>query len=77
MLTTAAAAEAISKSMPAFDSETVECVCAPGRILRQAVFAERDQPPFDRVTMDGIAIKHRALANGVRSFRIAHTQHAG
>lgn len=77
MLTTAAAAEAISQSMPAFDSETVECVSAPGRILRQAVFAERDQPPFDRVTMDGIAINHRALASGVRSFRIAHTQHAG
>ena len=27
-----------------------------GRILRENVSADRDFPPFDRVTMDGIAI---------------------
>ncbi|HZW60578.1 MAG TPA: molybdopterin molybdotransferase MoeA, partial [Woeseiaceae bacterium] len=33
--------------------------------------------PFDRVTMDGIALRHSALAAGRRRFRIAGTQHAG
>ena len=77
MLTTAAAKEAISQALTDFGIESVACDAAAGRVLRQAVVAERDQPPFDRVTMDGIAIRYDALARGVRSFRIAGTQHAG
>jgi molybdopterin molybdotransferase len=77
MLTTAAARAAIARALPAFGSEPVDCAAATGRVLRQTVFAERDQPPFDRVTMDGIAVNHDALARGIRAFRIAATQHAG
>lgn len=77
MLTTQAAKEAIALAMPAFGSESLECSAAGGRVLRQAVFAERDQPPFNRVTMDGIAVRYDALARGSRSFRIDGTQHAG
>jgi molybdopterin molybdotransferase len=77
MLTTKAAKEAIALAMPAFGSEPVDTVTAYGRVLRQTVLAERDQPPFDRVTMDGIAISYDALDRGTRSFRIAGTQHAG
>ena len=50
---------------------------AQGEILRQTITAERDQPPFDRVTMDGIAIRHGAFAAGLRTFRVAGTQGAG
>ncbi len=50
---------------------------AQGEVLRQTITAERDQPPFDRVTMDGIAIRHSALADGAVSFRLAGTQGAG
>ena len=48
-----------------------------GRILRQPVRAERDNPPFDRVCMDGIAVDSRAVAQGLRHFRIQATQAAG
>lgn len=48
-----------------------------GRILRQDVFAERDNPPFDRVCMDGVAIAGRSFAGGVRTFRLQATQAAG
>jgi molybdopterin molybdotransferase len=48
-----------------------------GRILRQVVLAERDNPPFDRVCMDGIAITSRAFESGARRFRIQATQGAG
>lgn len=48
-----------------------------GAVLREPIRAERDQPPFDRVTMDGIAIASRALAGGRREFRIAGVQGAG
>src|SRR5688572_25257996 len=51
-----------------------DCV---GRVLAEDVAAERDQPPFDRVTMDGIAIAFRDFAAGTREFEVIGTQAAG
>jgi len=48
-----------------------------GAILRQDVYAERDNPPFDRVCMDGIAIQSSMLERGARRFEIEATQAAG
>jgi len=48
-----------------------------GAVLAQSVRAERDQPPFDRVTMDGIAFSCAAWRDGRRRFRIAGVQAAG
>jgi molybdopterin molybdotransferase len=48
-----------------------------GRTLRQDVHAERDNPPFDRVCMDGIAIDSAAFARGVRRYTIEASQPAG
>jgi len=50
---------------------------AGGEVLHQEISAERDQPPFDRVTMDGIAIRHSAFAGGLRAFTVAGTLGAG
>lgn len=77
MITTTAATQAITAAMPAFATEYVPLAQAVGRILQQAVAAERDQPPFDRVMMDGIAVRHESLASGNRRFTIQGTQHAG
>ncbi len=77
MLTTEEARKAIAESMAAFDTEAVALADAAGRILRQSVNAERDQPPFDRVTMDGIALDYATLSNGARRFAIQSTQAAG
>ncbi len=77
MLTTAEAQEAVLAAMPDFPAEPVDVGCVTGRVLRQRVVAERDQPPFDRVMMDGIAICHADYANGTRSFLIQATQAAG
>jgi len=48
-----------------------------GAVLAQSVRAERDQPPFDRVTMDGIAFSCAAWREGRRRFCIAGVQAAG
>lgn len=48
-----------------------------GATLRERVIAAFDQPPFDRVTMDGIAFAFAAYQQGRRAFRIAATQAAG
>lgn len=75
MLTTAEARNAILAAMRPADAERVTVASASGRVLRQGVLAERDQPPFDRVTMDGIAIRHGDAVAG--RFPIQATQAAG
>ncbi len=77
VLTTAEARDAVLAAMPVFPDVSVSADNATGRILRQVVRAERDQPPFDRVTMDGIALVHANYAAGARSFEIQATQAAG
>lgn len=47
------------------------------RILAEPLVADRDFPPFNRVTMDGIAIQWQSYANGQRSFKIESIQTAG
>lgn len=71
----AEAAALIAQHMPACAEQTLPLDECAGAVLRQAVTAERDQPPFDRVTMDGIAI--RASEPQRRSFRLIGTQAAG
>jgi len=63
--------------MPRFPARPEPLQTCVGRVLAEDVRAERDQPPFDRVTMDGIAIAYRDLAGCGRSFAVAGTQAAG
>lgn len=60
-----------------FGAEEVPLLQLPGRVLAQPVKADRDMPPFDRVTMDGIAIAWQAFAAGKRAFFIEKIQAAG
>jgi len=60
--------------LPAESRRLEECI---GQILRQDVYAERDNPPFDRVCMDGIAIASAVLGSGLRRFTIESIQAAG
>jgi molybdopterin molybdotransferase len=77
VLTTVEATHAIRKAMAPFDSETLPLDKAIGRVLRQPVHAERDQPPFDRVMMDGVAIRFADFDEGQRRFPVQSRQHAG
>lgn len=77
MLTTAEAREAILAAMPVFAATSIGLDNSVGRILRQSVVAERDQPPFDRVMMDGIALRFDELDAGRLEFPIQGMQAAG
>jgi len=46
-------------------------------VLAEDIKADRDLPPFNRVTMDGIAVKYHAIESGINSFHIKATQAAG
>lgn len=77
MLSTADARDAILAAIPTSATEAVPVDKSTGRTLREGVCAERDQPPFDRVMMDGIAISYADFDNGARRFLIQATQAAG
>ena len=77
VITTGEARDAILAALSAFDSESISSNSSTGRVLRQTVVAERDQPPFDRVMMDGIAIAFSDYDAGTRSFPVQATQAAG
>ncbi len=68
------AIEARISPLPAESRPLQHCV---GATLRQDVYAERDNPPFDRVCMDGIAIHGGALSRGLLRFVVEATQPAG
>lgn len=59
------------------EEKIVPLEAANGQILREDLLADRDFPPFDRVTMDGIAIDYKSFANGNRSFKIESVGPAG
>ncbi|MGB5508842.1 molybdopterin molybdotransferase MoeA [Robiginitalea sp.] len=48
-----------------------------GAHLAEDLLADRDFPPFDRVTMDGISLSYEAFANGQREFPIEAVAPAG
>jgi len=76
-LTPAEASNAIEASLQPLPPEHVPLAAAAGRVLREDLYAERDQPPFDRVAMDGIAVRSAAVEQGYRSFRITGVVAAG
>jgi molybdopterin molybdotransferase len=77
VLDTAEASRVILAALPRFGTESVALGDAIGRVLQQTVRAERDQPPFDRVTMDGIAMAFDAFSRGARRFEVEARQDAG
>jgi len=56
------------------DAERVSLEQAAGRVLREPVCADADQPPFDRSSMDGYAIR---MDDRSASFRIVDRIRAG
>ena len=77
MLTPAEAEALIAQHLPCLPIESLPVAQCAGSVLRENIYAERDQPPFDRVAMDGIALNSASVAGGVRRLAIQATQAAG
>jgi molybdopterin molybdotransferase len=77
MLTPAEAEQQIARNLPCLPIESLPVGQCAGGVLRENVYTERDQPPFDRVAMDGIAVSAASVAGGLRRFIIQGTQAAG
>ncbi len=77
MITSEEAVKIIGKTGIARETEKINLRTARGRLLAEAIYADRDFPPFNRVTMDGIAINSGSWIRGNRTFIIETLQPAG
>ena len=77
MLTPAEADKLIGEHLASLPIESLPLAQCAGAVLRENIYAERDQPPFDRVAMDGIAVDSSAVKAGIRRLRIQQMQAAG
>ncbi|MDP5231725.1 MAG: molybdopterin molybdotransferase MoeA [Cellulophaga sp.] len=60
-----------------YGTETVPLLKSNFRILAETIHADRDFPPFNRATKDGIAINFATFENGTSTFKIEATVNAG
>jgi molybdopterin molybdotransferase len=77
VITPAEADLLVRANLPTFLREDCPLAQAHGRVLRADLTADRDLPPYDRVTMDGYALRADAVARGVTAFTVQGTQAAG
>src|SRR4051794_15921969 len=77
MISVAEAGKIIQSETKDYGTELIPFESALGRVLAEDIKADRDLPPYNRVTMDGIAINYAAFEKGIRSFQIKATQAAG
>ncbi|MBS0579788.1 MAG: molybdopterin molybdotransferase MoeA [Proteobacteria bacterium] len=77
MITPAEADLLIGQTLQCLPIESLPLAQCAGLVLRENIYAERDQPPFDRVAMDGIALASQAVQAGARTFRVQAIQAAG
>ncbi len=60
-----------------FGTTTNNLVDSLGHVLEEDLYADRDFPPFTRVTMDGIAFQFKVFSEGKHLFAIEGLQAAG
>jgi len=77
MISVTEAQKRLLEHLPEYSSEFVALNEVTNRVLDEDVIADRDFPAFDRVTMDGIAIRFDELIQGKQEFPIAGIQAAG
>lgn len=77
MISVSEATHIIRSEQKDYGVEYVPLAEASGRVLAEDLVTDRDMPPFDRVTMDGIALRFADLAAGCRKLSIAGIQAAG
>lgn len=77
MLSVAEAEKQVLGAVAVLPGEDCAIGEADGRVLRQPLVADRDLPPFDRVAMDGYALRCDLWEAGRRRFRVAGLQAAG
>lgn len=77
MISVNEALKIIDQNIFDFGTEKISLSQALHRILKEDWYADRPLPPYDRVTMDGIAISYDAFKKGQTQFKIESIAAAG
>jgi len=77
VITVREAEKTILQTIGLLGTERVDLEDALGRCLREPVLSDRPLPPFDRSTMDGVALSSCAYQMGRRRFKIEGCAPAG
>ncbi len=77
MITVEEATQIILSNAKPLTIESIPLQEVRGRILQENLTTDRDLPPFNRVTMDGIAIDFSEFEQGRRNFKIESIGAAG
>ncbi len=77
LITSKEALEIIVQSTEYWGVERIPFQDAVGRVLKETIVSDRDLPPFNRVSMDGIAICSQSYKKGHRSYFVEAVQAAG
>lgn len=77
MISVEQAGKIIQSETRDFGNEEIELEISLDRVLAENIYADRDLPPFNRSTVDGIAILSIAYKKNIRQYMIKATQAAG
>ncbi len=77
MITVQEAEQIVLSQTKDYGIEYVPFQQALGRVLAEDLVCDRDMPAYDRISMDGIAVRYSAIERGITSFTIKATQAAG
>ena len=77
MISSEKALHTILNQTEEFGIELIDFKKSLGRILKEEIVADRDFPPFNRASMDGIGITVDAFNKEIREFKIEGIQAAG
>ncbi|GGF50341.1 molybdopterin molybdotransferase MoeA [Echinicola rosea] len=78
MITINEALQSVLSQQQSYGTEDIKLSATTGRFLAEDIFTDLDAPPFDRVMMDGIAIRLGNLDNPLKpSYTVQGIQSAG
>jgi len=77
MISPSEAIRVILHNAKLFPIETIPLQKAVGRVLRENIISDRDQPPFNKCLMDGIVVNFEAWQKGQRTFNVEAVIPAG
>lgn len=77
MISFKAALQKVLNNTLDYGNEHVSLMQSTDRVLAETIFADRDFPPFDRATKDGIAINFNGVLSPNQTFKISGIAQAG
>jgi len=77
MITVEEAQTIVMNTATDWGTEEIDLLQSLNRVLAENWYSDRPLPPYDRVTMDGIAIQYSAFEKGIKSFKIQGIAAAG